>query len=71
MDLGMVLKRFDLWKKTLPRVEPFYAVKCNSDPILMRVLADCGAGFDCASKKEIDMVRFPIHFSHQRPRPSG
>uniref|UniRef100_A0A914V787 ornithine decarboxylase n=2 Tax=Plectus sambesii TaxID=2011161 RepID=A0A914V787_9BILA len=56
MDLGMVLQRFELWTTTMPRVEPFYAVKCNSDPILMRVLADCGAGFDCASKKEIDLV---------------
>jgi ornithine decarboxylase len=56
MDLGVVLQRYEEWTTTLPRVEPFFAVKCNSDPVLMRVLADCGAGFDCASKKEIDLV---------------
>ena len=29
---------------------------------LMKVLAECGAGFDCASQKEIDMVRILFSF---------
>ena len=32
------------------------AVKCNPDPQVLRLLADLGTGFDCASKAEIDMV---------------
>ena len=32
------------------------AVKCNTDPELMRLLAALGAGFDCASKWEIEQV---------------
>ena len=36
--------------------QPFYAVKCNTDRVLIRVLAALGASFDCASKEEIDIV---------------
>ncbi|VDM78355.1 unnamed protein product [Strongylus vulgaris] len=35
---------------------PFYAVKCNTDLVLIRVLASLGVGFDCASREEIDIV---------------
>jgi len=55
-DLGEVYRQFFRWKKNLPRVEPFYAVKCNPDPLVMRLLASLGAGFDCASKSEIAQV---------------
>lgn len=37
-------------------VEPFYAVKCNPDPVIVRLLAALGCGFDCATKSEIEMV---------------
>jgi ornithine decarboxylase len=40
----------------LPRVEPFYAVKCNPEPALIKTLAELGAGFDCASLGEIMQV---------------
>ena len=33
----------------MPRVEPFYAVKCNPEPNIIAALAALGAGFDCAS----------------------
>uniref|UniRef100_A0A914CPH5 ornithine decarboxylase n=1 Tax=Acrobeloides nanus TaxID=290746 RepID=A0A914CPH5_9BILA len=56
MNLNTVVKYFNDWKSLLPRIEPFYAVKCNDDPILLKVLADLGAGFDCASKEEINMI---------------
>lgn len=32
------------------------AVKCNPDPMVLRLLAALGTGFDCASKTEIDQV---------------
>lgn len=32
------------------------AVKCNPDPQVIRLLADLGTGFDCASKAEIEQV---------------
>lgn len=32
------------------------AVKCNPDPTVLRLLAELGTGFDCASKTEIEQV---------------
>lgn len=34
----------------------FIAVKCNDEPIVLKLLASLGAGFDCASKGEIIKV---------------
>ncbi|KAK6057363.1 Pyridoxal-dependent decarboxylase, pyridoxal binding domain protein [Cooperia oncophora] len=56
VDLDVVFDRFLLWKREMPMIEPFYAVKCNTDPVLVRTLAALGAGFDCASREEIDVV---------------
>lgn len=55
-DLGEVYRQHIRWKLNLPRVKPFYAVKCNPDPQLLRLLATLGTGFDCASKTEIEQV---------------
>jgi hypothetical protein len=43
-DMGLVVRLFKAWKEAMPRVEPFYAVKCNPDPALLSVLAALGAG---------------------------
>ncbi|KAG2483874.1 hypothetical protein HYH03_017268 [Edaphochlamys debaryana] len=40
----------------MPRVVPFYAVKCNPEPGILKLLVAMGAGFDCASKGELDMM---------------
>uniref|UniRef100_W6NHA6 ornithine decarboxylase n=2 Tax=Haemonchus contortus TaxID=6289 RepID=W6NHA6_HAECO len=56
VDLDVVFDRFLLWKRELPMIEPFYAVKCNTDRVLVRTLAALGTGFDCASREEIDIV---------------
>ena len=37
-------------------VEPFYAMKCNPDPVIVRLLATLGCGFDCATMGEINLV---------------
>lgn len=49
-DLGDVLKKHVRWLRALPRIAPFYAVKCNDSPSVLRTLASLGTGFDCASK---------------------
>jgi ornithine decarboxylase len=41
------------WQEQLPNVRPFYAVKCNPDRPLLQQLASLGAGFDCASGREL------------------
>ncbi|BBM99564.1 S-adenosylmethionine decarboxylase [Marchantia polymorpha subsp. ruderalis] len=56
MDLGSVLRQWKLWVTALPRVKPFYAVKCNPDAALLALLHKLGAGFDVASKSELKAV---------------
>ena len=36
-NLGTIINQFHLWKKELPMVQPFYAVKCNPDAAILRV----------------------------------
>ncbi|XP_037097796.1 ornithine decarboxylase [Syngnathus acus] len=56
-DLGDVLKKHLRWARALPRVSPFYAVKCNDSSVVLTTLASLGTGFDCASKTEIQLVQ--------------
>ncbi|KAL6716373.1 Ornithine decarboxylase [Lecanora helva] len=55
-DMGEVYRQHLRWKMNLKRVKPHYAVKCNPDPEVLRLLAGLGTGFDCASKAEIESV---------------
>ena len=43
----------DLWRERLPRVTPFYAVKCNPDHEILSLLKSMNTGFDAASEPEI------------------
>lgn len=54
VDLSVVMGKLSDWKKALPRVKPLYAIKCNGDEQICRMLARAGLGFDCASKAEIE-----------------
>ncbi|KAF8640277.1 hypothetical protein AX16_010172 [Volvariella volvacea WC 439] len=55
-DLSQVYRQHQRWVTCLPEIEPFYAVKCNPDPYVIRLLAALGSGFDCASIGEITQV---------------
>lgn len=55
-DLGEIVKKHLRWIAMMPRVEPFYAVKCNNEPGILQILASLGTGFDCASKAEIEQL---------------
>ncbi len=48
-----VHSNWNLWRKELSTVRPYYAVKCNPDRSLLKTLAGLGAGFDCASGREL------------------
>jgi len=75
-DLGNVTRMYRGWRAALPRVTPHYAVKCNPEPALLKLLLALGAGFDCASKAELAAVlslgapRSRIIFAHPCKRPS-
>ncbi|KAE9552101.1 hypothetical protein FO519_004681 [Halicephalobus sp. NKZ332] len=56
LNLSFLIDKYLQWKRELPRVRPYYAVKCNDDPILLRTLGALGCGFDCASKNEINKI---------------
>ncbi|KAK7055950.1 ornithine decarboxylase [Favolaschia claudopus] len=55
-DIAQVYRQHIRWQTLLPEIQPFYAVKCNPDPYVLRLLAALGAGFDCASNGEISQV---------------
>lgn len=55
-DLGEITRLRKLWSELLPRVTPFYAVKCNPNTEVLRRLASMDTNFDCASKCEIEKI---------------
>jgi len=56
VDLGRLIYQARLWKRYLPRVQPYYAVKSNPDLNILRSLIILGVNFDCASKGEIQQI---------------
>lgn len=56
VDLSSVARQLLRWKKELPRVEPYYAVKCNPNPAILAMVEFMNLGFDCASAEEITQV---------------
>ena len=51
---GRIHRQWELWNKYLPKIHPYYAVKCNSDTNIIRWLGALGSGFDCASAREME-----------------
>lgn len=52
-DMDHIRDLYERWVETFPFIKPYYAVKCNPDPRIIEELARLGAGFDCASGKEL------------------
>ncbi|KAF3820099.1 hypothetical protein GH733_015608 [Mirounga leonina] len=48
-SLGVLASRHQAFCRALPRVSPFYAVKCCNSTWVLRVLATLGTGFDCGA----------------------
>lgn len=55
-DMNAVDAAVKAWRSWMPDVRPFYAVKCNPDTMVMKVLHEAGAGFDCASTREFKVA---------------
>jgi len=56
VDLQRIVSKYEEWVTNLPRVKPFYAIKCNPNPAIIKLLASLGTNFDCASKAEIQQI---------------
>lgn len=56
IDHDALRKAYRLFRKHLPRVQVYYAVKANPDPEIVRTLFKEGASFDVASMPEFKIV---------------
>jgi len=56
MDHDELRRNYAAFKKYLPRVQAYYAVKANPDPAIVKTLYDAGASFDVASMPEFMIV---------------
>jgi ornithine decarboxylase len=56
VDLEVVRENYSTFSRALPDSRVFYAVKANPAPEVLKLLADLGSSFDCASVAEIDMA---------------
>jgi ornithine decarboxylase len=56
VNLGEVIRQYQKWNTYLPFVKPYYAVKCNPDLVILKLLYNLGCNFDCASKNEIAKI---------------
>ena len=56
IDIGEIIKAYKKWTAHFPNIKPYYAVKCNPNPVILHVLASLGTYFDCASENEIKTI---------------
>ncbi len=56
VDHAELRRNFAQFRKYLPRVQPYYAVKANPAAEIVRTLYKAGASFDVASMPEFDIV---------------
>jgi ornithine decarboxylase len=56
VDHEIIRRNYAKYKRHLPRVQAYYAVKANASPEIVRTLYDAGASFDVASLPEFMLV---------------
>lgn len=56
LDIEDVKAKYRKMVELMPRITPFYAVKCNNDPRVIKTFVDFGIGFDCTSMNEIAQI---------------
>jgi ornithine decarboxylase len=56
IDHNKLRSNYETFKKYLPRVQAYYAVKANPDPAIVKTLFDLGASFDISSMPEFRVV---------------
>lgn len=69
VDLSHIVRQIERWKKAMTFISngpcvanyggiirPMYAVKCNPNANIIKIVYLMGGGFDCASQQEISMV---------------
>jgi len=56
IDHDIIRENYAAFKKHLPKVQAYYAVKANAEPAIVRTLYQAGASFDVASLPEFMLV---------------
>lgn len=56
-DLGVVMRQYVRWRTHMAQIRPYYAVRCNSNPTVIELLAALGTGFICTNKSELELVQ--------------
>ncbi|XP_061571684.1 antizyme inhibitor 1-like [Cololabis saira] len=56
-DLGVIMRQHVRWRTHMPQIRPYYAVRCNSSPAVIEILAALGSGFTCTNKSELELVQ--------------
>jgi len=56
VDHDELRRNYAQFKRYLPRIQAYYAVKANSDPAIVKTLYKAGASFDVASMPEFRIV---------------
>src|SRR5258708_12420950 len=56
IDHDTLRKNYASFKKHLPKVQAYYAVKANAEPVIVRTFYKAGASFDVASLPEFMLV---------------
>jgi diaminopimelate decarboxylase len=56
VNLSTVARKYSEWVAHLPRVKPYYAIKCNPNSAIIRTLASLGVNFDCARYVRVNRI---------------
>ena len=56
IELSKIKEQYDIWTFLMPDIKPYFAIKSNPDMKIIKLLAELGCNFDCASKNEIDLI---------------
>ena len=63
IDHDIIRRNYRTFKKNLPRIQAYYAVKANSNPQIVKTLFNEGASFDVASYNEfMQIYEYIKHF---------
>jgi ornithine decarboxylase len=68
VDHDQLRRNYAQFKRHLPRVQAYYAVKANSDSAIVKTLYEAGASFDVASMPEFRIVYEYIKDLPDKPR---
>jgi ornithine decarboxylase len=68
IDHAELRRNFRTFRRYLPRVQPYFAVKAGADPAVVRTLFEQGSSFDVASMPEFELVNAHVKDMPARKR---